>query len=285
MSDQSTPTTTDARWPGATADLDPTPDHGESSYVGHGRLAGKRALVTGGDSGIGRAVAIAYAREGADVAIGYLPEERDDAEVTLALVRDAGVRGLGVEVDVRTPAANDALVEQVVAGLGGLEIVVANAAYQMAQPGGLLDYTPEQVRRVYETNVFGTLWLVQAARPHLEAGAAIIVTTSIQAYAPSEALLDYASTKAALNNLVVNLAGDLGPDGIRVNAVAPGPIWTPLIPSTMPEDKVKTFGQDTPLGRMGQPGELAGAYVFLASDDASYVSGTVIGVTGGKPVF
>ena len=285
MSDETTPTTTDLRWPGATSALDPTPDHGETSYVGHGRLKGKRALITGGDSGIGRAVAIAYAREGADVAIAHLPEERDDAAQTVALVEAEGVRGLSVEVDVRTPAANDALVQQVVRELGGIDLLVANAAYQMAQPGGLEDYSPEQVRRVYETNVFGTLWLIQAARPHLESGASIIVTTSIQAYQPSEALLDYASTKAALNNLVVNLAGDLGPDGIRVNAVAPGPIWTPLIPSTMPEEKVKSFGQDTPLGRMGQPGELAGAYVFLASPDASYVSGTVIGVTGGKPVF
>ena len=285
MSYETTPTTTDARWPGATADLDPTPDHGETSYTGHGRLAGKRALITGGDSGIGRAVAIAYAREGAHVVIGHLPEEREDAASTLELVRAEGVTGLGVEVDVRTPAANAALVQQAVAELGGIDILVANAAYQMAQPGGLEDYSPEQVQRVYETNVFGTIWLVQAAHPHLETGASIVVTTSIQAYSPSEALLDYASTKAALNNLVVNLAGELGPEGVRVNAVAPGPIWTPLIPSTMPEDKVKSFGQDTPLGRMGQPVELAGAYVFLASDEASYVSGTVIGVTGGKPVF
>jgi len=285
MSDPHTPRTTDIDWPGATHQLDPRPDHGEDSYVGHGRLAGRRALVTGGDSGIGRAVALAFAREGADVAVAHLPQEQQDADETLALLRAAGVRAVSLPADLRSPEAAHTLVDRAVHELGGLDVVVANAAFQMARPGGLSDYPPDQVRRTYETNVMGTLWLVQSAAPHLPPGGSITVTTSIQAYSPSEHLLDYASTKAALNNLVVNLAADLGPQGVRVNAVAPGPIWTPLIPATMPAEKISSFGKDTPLGRMGQPAELAGAYVFLASGDASYVSGTVIGVTGGKPVF
>ncbi|PFG39225.1 hypothetical protein ATJ97_1723 [Georgenia soli] len=271
-------------WPGSTSALDPAPDHGETSYTGHGRLAGKKALVTGGDSGIGRAVAIAFAKEGADVAIAYLPEEQDDAEETRKHVEAAGRKCVLCPTDQRTEQANAELVTKVVEGLGGLDVLVNNAGYQMTH-SELEDFPGEQIERTFATNVFATFWLTKAAAPHLKDGSAVINTTSIQAFQPSEPLLDYAATKAALNNLTVNLASELGPRGVRVNAVAPGPIWTPLIPATMPEEKVEGFGADTPLGRAGQPIEVATAFVYLASDEASYVSGTVLGVTGGKPVF
>jgi NAD(P)-dependent dehydrogenase (short-subunit alcohol dehydrogenase family) len=240
--------------------------------------------VTGGDSGIGRATAIAFAKEGADVVIAHLPEEWDDAADTLEHVHRAGARGVAVAGDLRSAEANAALAREAVEALGGIDVLVCNAAYQMTHDE-LRDFPPEQIRQTFETNVFAPFWLTHALSPHLEAGASIIMTTSIQAYAPSSHLLDYAATKAALTNLVVNLAQDLGPRGIRVNAVAPGPIWTPLIPATMAPAKVDGFGSDTPLGRAGHPVEVAAAYVFLASDDASFVSGTVLGVTGGKPVF
>ncbi|WP_284252443.1 SDR family oxidoreductase [Litorihabitans aurantiacus] len=265
--------------------MTPAPDHGETGWKGRDRLTGKRVLVTGGDSGIGRAVAITFAHEGAAVAIAYLPQESDDAEATRAAVEAAGGTCVLVPTDQRTEQANIDLVATTVEALGGLDVVISNAAYQMARPGGIEDFPDDQLRQVYETNVFATFWLVKAASPHLGAGSSIIVTTSIQAYQPSGPLLDYASTKAALNNLVVNLAEELGPRGIRVNAVAPGPIWTPLIPATFDAEKVDGFGADTPLGRPGQPVEVASAFVYLASDEASYVSGTVLGVTGGRPVF
>ena len=271
------------QWPGSDAGLDPRADHGAASWVGRGRLSGKRAVVTGGDSGIGRAVAVTFAREGADVVIAHLPEEEADARETAALVGD-GVRVVLHPADLRTPQANRELAERAVAELGGVDVLVCNAAFQMTHDE-LAGFPPEQLERTFSTNVLGPFWLVQALAPHLEDGGSIIVTTSVQAYSPSDHLLDYAATKAALNNLVVNLAQELGPRGTRVNAVAPGPIWTPLIPATMPPDKVEGFGADTPLGRPGQPVEVAAAYVFLASDEASYVSGTVLGVTGGKPVF
>lgn len=270
-------------WPGRVADLDPVPDHGESSWTGRERLTGKRALITGGDSGIGRAIAITYAKEGADVAISYLPDEQADAEETRRQVQAAGRSCHLLPADLRTEEANDELARQAVEALGGVDVLVCNAAYQMTHDE--LDAFPgQQITRTYETNVFGPFWLTQALRDEL-AGGAIIVTTSIQAMEPSSHLLDYASTKAALNNLVVNLANELGEQGTRVNAVAPGPIWTPLIPATMAADKVEGFGSDTPLGRAGHPVEVASAYVYLASDEASYVSGTVLGVTGGKPIF
>ncbi|MFL6080965.1 MAG: glucose 1-dehydrogenase [Ornithinibacter sp.] len=270
-------------WPGSDTQLTPPADHGAESWTGRDRLRGKRALVTGGDSGIGRAVAIAFAREGAEVVITHLPEEEDDARTTAELA-GAESRIVLHAADLRTPQANQELAERAVAELGGVDVLVCNAAFQMAQEE-LADFAPEQLERTFATNVLGPFWLVQALAPQLADGGSVIVTTSVQAYSPSDNLIDYAATKAALNNLVVNLAQELGPQGIRVNAVAPGPIWTPLIPATMAPEKVKGFGSDTPLGRPGQPVEVAAAYVFLASDEASYVSGTVLGVTGGKPVF
>lgn len=272
-------------WPGSTAALDPAPDHGEESWVGRGRLPGRRVLVTGGDSGIGRAVAVTFAKEGARVVLTHLAEEGEDAASTVAAVEAAGGEAVAVEADLRTPDAVDALVHRVRDELGGLDVLVANAAYQMTHDR-LEDFPPDQLERTFATNVFSTFWLVRALAADLEhSGGSVAVTTSVQAYQPSDHLLDYAATKAALTNLVVNLAQELGPRGIRVNAVAPGPIWTPLIPATMAADKVEGFGSTTPLGRVGQPVEVAAAFVFLASDEASYVSGTVLGVTGGKPVF
>lgn len=272
------------QWPGSDAELQPSADHGEQSWTGRSRLVGKRALITGGDSGIGRAVAIAFAKEGADVVIAHLPQEADDAQVTADAVKAEGRRVALHAGDLRTAAANRELAQAAVRELGGIDIVVANAAYQMTHDE-LEGFPDEQVERTFATNVFGPFWLIKALADELADGGVVLVTTSVQAYSPSEHLLDYAATKAALNNYVVNLAAELGPRGIRVNAVAPGPIWTPLIPATMAPDKVEGFGSDTPLGRPGQPVEVAAAYVFLASDEASYVSGTVLGVTGGKPVF
>ena len=271
------------KWPGRTADLDPQPDHGETSWVGRERLVGKRALITGGDSGIGRAVAIAFAKEGADVVISHLPEETDDARDTVELIRAQGRKGEAVASDLRDAKANKDLAAKAVELLGGVDVLVANAAYQMTHED-LSEFPDQQVERTFQTNVFGPFWLAKALEDELKDGS-IIITTSIQAFDPSENLLDYAATKAALNNLAVNMASELGPQNTRVNAVAPGPIWTPLIPATMPEKKVEGFGSDVPLGRAGHPIEVAAAFVFLASDEASYVSGTVLGVTGGRPVF
>ncbi|MCW2831573.1 MAG: NAD(P)-dependent dehydrogenase [Aeromicrobium sp.] len=272
--------------PGRTDAMDPLPDHGEQSYRGSGRLVDRRALITGGDSGIGRAVAIAYAREGADVAFTYLSSEQDDADETVALVEAEGRTCVPIVADLRERAACDEAVAAAVAGLGGLDILVNNAGYQMAREATLEEMTDENIDRTYKTNLYAVLWITRAAVPHLGAGASIINNSSIQAFDPSTTLLDYASSKAALNNLTVNLAAQLGPREIRVNAVAPGPIWTPLQPATQSAQKVAELGQETPLGRAGQPAEVAPAFVFLASHaDASYVSGTVLGVTGGKPVF
>lgn len=272
-------------WPGTTGDLTPTPDHGESSWTPRNRLGGKKVLITGGDSGIGRATAITMAKEGASVAIAHLPQEQADAEDTARVVTEAGGTAHLFATDLTELAANQQLATDAVEVLGGLDVLVCNAAYQMTFDS-LEAFPPEQISRTFATNVFSPFWLVQALAGELEkTGGCVIVTTSIQAYAPSEPLLDYAATKAALNNMVVNLASELGKRGVRVNAVAPGPIWTPLIPATMPPEKVEGFGSDTPLGRAGHPVEVAAAYVFLASDEASYVSGTVLGVTGGKPVF
>ncbi len=272
--------------PGLTRPMDPTPDHGEETYHGSGRLAGLRTLVTGGDSGIGRAVALAYAREGADVAVSYLWQEQEDAEQTASLVEEAGRRAVLVPGDLTSQETCQEVADRALAELGGLDVLVNNAGYQMARTRGLEQIRPEDMDRVFKTNLYAMFWLTQAVLPHLGRGASIINTTSIQAWEPSTTLLDYAATKAAINNFTVNLAGEVGPRGIRVNAVAPGPIWTPLQPATQEGSHLEGFGGDTPLGRAGQPAEVAGAYVFLASpSEASYVSGTVLGVTGGKSVF
>jgi NAD(P)-dependent dehydrogenase (short-subunit alcohol dehydrogenase family) len=267
--------------PGLTGATDPTPDHGESTYKGTGRLTGRRALITGGDSGIGRAVAIAFAREGADVAIVHLPEEQADADDTLALVREAGRTGLSIPGDVQEEQFCLDAVERAADELGGLDTLVLNAAYQKNREGIETIETAE-FDRVFRTNLYSMMWVSRAAVPLLKPGSAIISTTSIQAFNPSPGLIDYAMTKAAQVAFTKALAEELGEKGIRVNAVAPGPIWTPLIPATSWPDKLPEFGQDTPLGRAGQPAELAAAYVLLASNDASYISGAILPVTGGK---
>jgi NAD(P)-dependent dehydrogenase (short-subunit alcohol dehydrogenase family) len=275
--------------PGHTDAMVPKPDHGENSYEGHGRLAGLRALITGGDSGIGRAVAIAFAREGAaGVAINYLPEEQQDAEETASWIRKAGASAVLVPGDLREPETCGQIVESAVSELGGLDILVNNAGFQHTKDGsGTLEgLQADLVERVFRTNVEAILWITHAALPHLKEGSSIINTTSIQSYEPSAHLLDYAATKAAINSITVNLASQLGSKGIRVNAVAPGPIWTPLQPATRPPEELESFGKKAPLGRAGQPAEVAPAYVFLASPrDASYVSGSILGVTGGEATF
>lgn len=270
--------------PGVTGQMQDQPDHGEESYRGSGRLTGRRAVITGGDSGIGRAVAIAFAREGADVLIAYLPEEEEDARTTAQLVEKAGRKAVTVPGDIRDERHCASIVDRAVSELGGIDILVNNAAYQMAQPGGITDITTEQFDRVMKTNLYAMFWLSRAAVPHMGPGSTIINTASIQAYQSSPELLDYATTKAGIVAFTKALGAGLAEKGIRVNAVAPGPIWTPLIPATMSEDKVESFGEDTPLGRAGQPAELAPAYVFFASQESSYVTGEVLGVTGGQPL-
>jgi NAD(P)-dependent dehydrogenase (short-subunit alcohol dehydrogenase family) len=269
--------------PGLTPAMSPQPDHGEHSYRGHDRLAGRRALITGGDSGIGRAVAIAYAREGADVAIAYLPSEQSDAEETARWVEDAGRRVELLPGDLREEQHCTDLVDRTCDALGGLDLLVLNAAHQRDR-GGIDEIPTDDFDAVMRTNLYATVFLARAAVPRMAAGSSIITTSSIQGFDPSSRLVDYAMTKAALVAFTRALAEELGPRGIRVNSVAPGPIWTPLIPATGWPDKLPKFGQDTPLGRAGQPAELAGAYVYLASDDASYTSGAILPVTGGKPL-
>jgi NAD(P)-dependent dehydrogenase (short-subunit alcohol dehydrogenase family) len=269
--------------PGRTGDMGEQPDHGEASYRGSGRLQGRKAVVTGGDSGIGRAVALAFAREGADVLISYLESEESDAQETVKLVEEAGRRAVAVPGDLRSEEQCQRVIDQAVQELGGIDVLVNNAAYQMAQPGGIEDITTEQFDRVLKTNLYAMFWLCKKALPHLESGASIINTSSIQASTPSPELLDYATTKAGIVNFTKGLSQLLAERGIRVNSVAPGPIWTPLIPATMPAEKVESFGSQTPLGRAGQPAELAPAYVFFASQESSFVTGEVLAVTGGQP--
>jgi NAD(P)-dependent dehydrogenase (short-subunit alcohol dehydrogenase family) len=271
--------------PGSTTrNMDAEPDHGEESYRGSGRLTGKKALITGGDSGIGRAVAIAFAREGADVAIVHLPNEEEDARETTRWIEQAGRTAVAIPADIRDEQQCRQLVQQTVQEFGRIDVLVNNAAFQMAQPGGIEDIPTEQFDRVLKTNLYGMFWVTKAALPHMSEGASIINTASVQAFTPSPELLDYAMTKAAIVNFSKNLGQSLAERGIRVNTVAPGPIWTPLIPATMPEEKVESFGEQVPLGRAGQPAELAPAYVFFASQESSYVSAQVLGVTGGSPL-
>lgn len=269
--------------PGTEAALEPRADHGEQSYVGARRLEGKVALITGADSGIGKAVAIAYAREGADVAISYLSEE-EDAHDTARWVEKAGRRAILLPGDLSDPATCRYAVAETVDKLGGLDILISNAAFQMYRDD-ITDIPDEEWDFTLATNLGAYFHLAKAAVPHLKAGSAIIATSSIQSDSPTPQLLPYAMTKAGIASMTASLAQMLGERGIRVNAVAPGPIWTPLIPSTMPADVVETFGSDTPLGRPGQPAELAAAYVLLGSDDGSYISGAVLPVTGGKPIL
>jgi NAD(P)-dependent dehydrogenase (short-subunit alcohol dehydrogenase family) len=271
-------------YPGRTSEMDVRPDHGEETYKGFGRLEGKKTVITGGDSGIGRAVAIAFAREGADVVISYLDSEEEDAQETARWVTDAGRSAVTVPGDVRDEGYCRALVDRAVQEFGRIDVLVSNAAYQMAQDGGLEAITTEQFDRVMKTNVYALFWLCKAAVPHMPPGATIITSSSVQAFQPSPHLLDYAASKAAIVNFTKALGKDLLDRGIRANSVAPGPVWTPLIPATMPEDKLKSFGAQAPMGRAAQPAELAPFYVFLASQESSYMTSEVIGVTGGSPI-
>lgn len=268
--------------PGWTEQMEPRPDHGEDSYRGSGRLADRRALITGGDSGIGRAVALAYAREGADVLFSHLPEEAGEAAETVRLVEDAGRRAVAVATDVRAEEACRALVDRAVAEFGGVDVLVNNAAYQMAQPAGIEGIPTEQFDRVVRTNLYAMFWLCRFVLPHMPAGGSIVNTTSVQAYQPKPHLLDYAMTKGGIVTFTQGLAASLAERGIRVNAVAPGPVWTPLIPSTLPD--TTEFGGKSPLQRPAQPAEMAPAYVFLASTEANYVTAEILNATGGTPL-
>lgn len=270
--------------PGLAKEMTPRPDHGEDSYVGFGRLKGRKALITGGDSGIGRAVAIAFAREGADLTLNYLPDEEEDAKDLLPIIRDSGVSVHTVPGDIQGEAFCTKLVETALKEMGGLDIVV-NVAGKQAYQDSFLDITTEQFDATFKTNVYAMFWICKAAVPHLPRGATIINTASIQAYDQSPILGDYAPTKSAIVGFTKVLGKQLADRGIRVNAVAPGPIWTPLQPSGgQPQKKVKEFGKNVPLGRPGQPAELASIYVFLASQESSYVTAEVYGVTGGHPL-
>ncbi|MET7933181.1 SDR family oxidoreductase [Streptomyces sp. NPDC005322] len=272
----------DQRHPGETDAMEPRPDHGEDSYRGHGLLRDRHSLITGGDSGIGRAVALAFAREGADVAFSYLPEEEKDAQETARLVEEAGRRAVPVACDIREEAECRRLVDRAVDALGSIDILVNNAAFQMSQPEGLEAISTEQFDRVMRTNLYGMFWLCKMSLPHIPEGGSIINTTSVQAYKPSAHLLDYATSKGAIVTFTQGLAGNLAERGIRVNAVAPGPVWTPLIPATLPD--TSTFGQQSPLNRPAQPAEMAPAYVFLASQQASYITAEILNATGGTPL-
>lgn len=268
--------------PGWTGPMDPPPDHGEDSYEGSGLLRDRKAVVTGGDSGIGRAVALAYAREGADVLFTHLPEEEKEAAETVRLVEEAGRTAVAVVCDIREEEQCRKLVERAVDEFGRIDVLVNNAAYQMSQPDGIEAISTEQFDRVVHTNLYGMFWLCKLALPHIPAGGSIINTTSVQAYKPSPHLLDYAMTKGAIVTFTQGLAQMVASDGVRVNAVAPGPVWTPLIPATLPD--TAEFGKQSPLGRPAQPAEIAPAFVFLASTHASFVTAEILNATGGTPL-
>ena len=267
--------------PGLASQMNPVPDHGETSYTGHGRLSGKKALITGGDSGIGRAAAIAFAREGADVAIGYLPEEESDAQEVIELIQKEGRKAIALPGDIRSEEFCIELVDRAVAELGGLDVLVNNAGRQQ-YCSSIRDLTTEAFDATFKTNVYALFWITKAALNHLPKGASIINTSSVQAYDPSDILLDYAQTKASIAAFTKSLAKQLGPEGIRVNAVAPGPYWTPLQPSGgQPQEKLTQFGEKAPLGRPGHPVEIAPLYVLLASDETPFTSGQVWCSDGG----
>jgi len=270
--------------PGSIYQLDPAADHGESTYRGAAKLQGRAAIVTGGDSGIGRAVSIAFAKEGADLVVSYLPEEQEDAQATAKLIEALGRKVILLPGDIGSSSYAQTLVDACMETFSRLDIVVNNAAYQMTRED-ITDISDEEFEHTFRTNVFGLFYLTRSALPHMKPGGVILNTTSIQAYEPSENLFPYASTKAAIANATKSLAKLAGKQGVRVNAVAPGPVWTPLIPSTMDEEKVRTFGQNTVFERPAQPVEIARVFVFLASDDASFASGEVYGATGGRTPF
>ena len=269
-------------WPGLASRMTPRPDHGEDSYQGAGRLAGRRALVTGGDSGIGRAVAIAFAREGADVAINYLPQEEPDAREVMHLIKSAGRKAVALPGDIRSEAFCGQLVADAVRGLGGLDTLVNNAARQVSQTS-ILDISTEQFDDTFKTNVYAMFWITKAAVPHLKPGATVINTASVNSYEPGANIIDYAATKGAIMIFTKGLAKQLARQGIRVNAVAPGPVWTPLqVTGGQPPDKLPNFGGEAPMGRPGQPVELAPLYVLLASQESSYSTGQVFAAVGGR---
>ena len=264
--------------------MDPRPDYGEDTYRGSGKLTGKAAIITGGDSGIGRAVALAFAREGADVLISYLEAEEPDAQETVRAVGGSGKKAIAVPGDIQDEAHCQQIVEQAVSEFGKVDVLVNNAAYQMAR-NGVTEIPSEEFERTFRTNVFAMFYLCKAAIPHMRPGSSIINTCSIEAYQPMPMLLDYSSTKGAIITFTKALAQELISQGIRANSVAPGPVWTPLIPATLPPQQVSQFGQaESPMGRPAQPAELAPAYVFLASQESSYVNGETLGVTGGSPL-
>ena len=269
--------------PGTEQEMQPKPDHGEQTYRGSGRLTGKKTIITGGDSGIGKAVALAFAREGADVLISYLEEEEDDAEEAAQFVRDAGRTVVKVPGDITDEAVCQGIIDRAVEEFGQIDVLVNNAAHQMTV-SGISDVSTELLDRTFKTNIYAMFWLTKAAIPHMRPGGSIINSCSIQAYQPAPVLLPYAATKGAIITVTKGLALEVIEYGLRANSVAPGPVWTPIIPASMPGDTVSQFGGTSPMGRPAQPAELAPAYVFLASQEASYVNGETLGVTGGKPL-